>query len=572
MPTDALLQKTTPVCNAIAQVLEEAGIKMVFGLAGGHTGRIFTALEAFEKSIRTVLVREESLAAVMAEVYGRLTRTPGVVMGQGAWVLGNGVIGTLEAYLSSSPMLLLTELSDTPGFGLHAPYQSGTGEYGVWDARMSFAGITKQVFEATDPVTAVHATQLAIKHALSGQPGPVTVLYGRSGLTGSVEPDGRPRLYKTHRYLPVARAPADPAQVEAAARAIRNASTPVLIAGNGVRISGAYDALLRFAEAAGVPVATTATGKGVLAETHPLAVGPFATWGIAAANAAVGEADVVIVVGSKLGASDTARENPALLDAARQTFIQIDIESRNASWTFPVEHALIGDAAQVLDQLRAALGSDAARAERGTRRVEELRRRHGYFDPPEYRSEAEPILPQRVIGELRRHLPEDSIVTCDAGENRILMNHFYQTQAAGGILQAAGAGPMGYAIPAALAAKLVHPDRPVVAVCGDGGFAMTMNGLMTAVEHGIVIVVVIFNNRILGAVAHDTGPYATSFGDFDHGAIARGMGCEGVRVSDPAKLGDALRQALEARVPTVIDVLTSAEVSFRAALAPPLDK
>src|ERR1700737_5666626 len=159
-----------------------------------------------------------------------------------------------------------------------------------------------------------------------------------------------------------------------------------------------------------------------------------------------------------------------------------------------------------------------------------------------------------------RNLPEGGIVTCDAGENRILMTHFYQTKAAGGFLQAAGSGPMGFGIPAALAAKLVNPDQPVVAAVGDGGFAMTMNGLMTALEHDIPIVVVVFNNRTLGAVAHDTGPYATNFGDFDHGAIARGMGCAGVRISAPSELGSAIRTAASARTSTVIDVVTSPEV------------
>lgn len=129
---------------------------------------------------------------------------------------------------------------------------------------------------------------------------------------------------------------------------------------------------------------------------------------------------------------------------------------------------------------------------------------------------------------------------------------------------------MGYAIPAALAAKLIHPERPVVAVCGDGGFAMTMNGLMTSLEHEIPIVVVVFNNRSLGAVAHDTGPYATHFGDFDHAAIARAMGCRGVRILDPGELSGAIRAALAAPVSTVIDIVTSSEVSFRAALSPPL--
>ena len=136
-----------------------------------------------------------------------------------------------------------------------------------------------------------------------------------------------------------------------------------------------------------------------------------------------------------------------------------------------------------------------------------------------------------------RDLPDDAIVTCDAGENRIMMTHFYQTKQAGGFLQAAGSGPMGFAIPAALAAKLVHPDRPVVAVCGDGGFAMTMNGLMTGIEQDIPIINVVFNNQALGWVLHGGGPFAAEFADFDHAAIARAMGCNGVRVTDPAALG-----------------------------------
>jgi acetolactate synthase-1/2/3 large subunit len=210
----------------------------------------------------------------------------------------------------------------------------------------------------------------------------------------------------------------------------------------------------------------------------------------------------------------------------------------------------------------------AGRREAGVRRVARHREAHGFFDAPAYTADDKPILPQRVIGELMRGLPQDSIVTCDAGENRILMTHFYQTKAAGGFLQAAGTGPMGFAIPAALAAKLVHPDRAVVAVCGDGGFAMTMNGLMTALEHDIPIVVVVFNNKALGWVLHGSGPFAAEFKEFDHAAIARAMGCRGTRVDDPAGLAPALHEALAARVPTVIDVMTSLSVSFADITSP----
>ncbi len=231
MPIEPMLTEETPANALVARVLEEAGIEMVFGISGGHTGRIVSGLSQYQNSIRTVLVREESLGGVMAEVYGRLTRRPGVLLGQGPWVLGNGLIGTIEAYLSSSPMLLLTDFSDAPRFPLHAPYQQGTGDWGSWDARRAFGGVTKHVMQAHDPVAAVQATQLGIKHALAGQPGPVAVLYSHDSLAGSVAPDSQPMLYPTRYYLPGLPPPAEQRQVEAAAAAILAAQKPVLIIG-----------------------------------------------------------------------------------------------------------------------------------------------------------------------------------------------------------------------------------------------------------------------------------------------------------------------------------------------------
>jgi acetolactate synthase I/II/III large subunit len=569
MAIERMLSEEVPARVLVARVLAEAGIEYVFGISGGHTGRIVSGLAQVQNQVRMVTVREESLAGVMAEVYGRLTRRPGVMLGQGPWVLGNGLIGTLEAYLSSSPMLLLTDFSDAPRFALHAPYQQATGDYGSWDARRAFGGVTKMVMQAHEPIAAVQATQLAIKHALAGQPGPVAVLFSHDALAGSVAPDSQPALYPTRFYLPPAPAPADPALIAAMAARLLAAERPVVIAGNGVRIAQAYDELRALAEAAGLPVATTAAGKGCFAETHPLALGVFGTYGTAAANACIGEADLVLVVGSKLSPSDTAWENTKLLDPTRQEFLQIDIEPRHASWNFPAESVALGDAAEVLGRLAAALGPRAeGRREAARRRVARHREIYGFFNDPAYSADDKPILPQRVIGELMRTLPAGAIVTCDAGENRILMTHFYQTKAPGGFLQAAGTGPMGFGIPAALAAKLVHRDRPVVAVVGDGGFAMTMNGLMTAQEHDIPIVVVVFNNRALGWVLHGSGPFAAEFKDFDHAAIARAMGCRGARVEDPAALGPALREALAAPGPAVIDVRTSLAVSFADVTSP----
>jgi len=202
--------------------------------------------------------------------------------------------------------------------------------------------------------------------------------------------------------------------------------------------------------------------------------------------------------------------------------------------------------------------------------LQSARQQHGFFNALEFSSNAAPVLPQRVIKELQKAVANDAIVTCDAGENRIFMTHFYQTKAPGTFLQPAGVGGMGYAIPAALAAKLVYPQRQVVAVCGDGGFAIGMNGLMTALEEHIPIVTVVFNNSALGWVKHGQGErnIACDFADFDHAAIARAMGCNGSRVEEPRQLEPALREALASDKPTVVDVHTSLSESFVKVTSP----
>jgi acetolactate synthase-1/2/3 large subunit len=572
-----LLDRQVPVSEAIVQVLQEAGIDMVFGIPGGNmVSTIFDALYKRKKEIRSVLVREESLAGVMAEVYGRLTGRPGVVIAQGIWLLANAGMGTLEAHLSSSPMLLLGDLTEVGNLSHHAPYQAGSGEYGTWDARRSFEGFTKLTMLPTSGVQAVQETQLAIKHAVAGEPGPVAILFHSQALFAEVGPDSEPRLYSTSSYIPKVRLAADPAAVSAAAQTLAGAERPVIIAGNGVRISKAYAPLERLAELIAAPVTTTAAGKSTFPEMNQLALGVFGTFGQPVANAVLGEADVVLVVGSKLGPTDTANENPALIDPEHQTIIQIDIEPRNAAWTYPVQDVLLGDAALILNQICDSIRDQGLTSsidrDSHLEYVRAQKSEHGYFDEPEGASDAAPLLPQRIIKELQAAVDDNALICCDAGENRIFMTHYFQTKAPGTFIQSAGIGAMGYAIPAALGAKLVHPERQVLAVCGDGGFGMTMNGLMTAREEKIPIVTVVFNNSALGWVKHEQAErhteIACDFLEYDYAAVARSLGCGGIRVNQPDELAPALRQALASGEPFVVDVRTSLSESYRKVTSP----
>lgn len=571
------------VSHGVVEVLHEAGIDMIFGIPGGNmVESLFDALHEHQDKIRSVLVREESLAGIMAEVYGRLTRRPGVVIAQGAWIAAHAMIGALEAHLSSSPMLLMGDLSEVGSLSHRGPYQAGNGNYGSWDAARTLGGVTKLTMIPRDPQQSVQMVQLAVKHATSGEPGPVAVMFPVSALAGTVDPAATPRTYRTAAHVHEDRRGAGADAVAEAARLLLAAERPVIVAGNGVHISQAYDDLAVLAGKLGAPVATTPGGKSAFPETHELSVGVFGTLAQPVANEVVAAADTVLVVGSKLGVSDTANESTALIDPERQTLIQIDIEQLNAAWTYPADLVLLGDAAAVLHQLHDALGeagedAEAGGAVGGTRaaRIAELtglKEKLGFFDEPEGDSGESPLLPQRIIRGLQRTVDDRAIMCCDAGENRIFMTHYFQTKTPGTFVQAAGVGAMGYAIPAALAAKLVHPDRQVVAVCGDGGFAMTMNGLMTAREQRIPIVVVVFNNSALGWVKHEQEErgteIASDLGSYDHAAIARSLGCRGWRVEAPAELAPALTEALACGEPAVIDVATSLSQSYRKVTSP----
>ena len=570
--TDKLLTAPARAAEGIVRALEEAGIDMVFGISGGNTGRLYDALYDHQGTLRTVLVRHEQLASVMAEVYGRLTGKPGVVIGQGIFMLANGLLGTLEAHFGSSPMLLLTDFSDVSPYSKHAPYQSGTGDYGSADTRKALQGVTKQTFVANEPIEGVQATQLAIKHALSGERGPVGVLYHSRVFRDAIDPTKRPFLYATKPYLPKRRG-ADAEDIAAAVKAILAAERPVIIAGNGVRIAGAYAGLEALAELIGAPVATTASGKGTFAETHPLALGVCGNFGQATANAIIGESDLVLAIGTRLGPADTANENPQLIDPSRQTLLQIDVEPKNTSWSFPCDVGMVGDAALALAQLAEAIKEEGppnaqTRAARG-KAIELARQTHRFFQDPGYTSDEAPVLPQRLFAEILKATAPDALFTCDAGENRLFMTHYFQTKAPGSLLMP-GIGAMGYAVPAALAGKLIFPQRQVIAVTGDGGFSMAINGLMTARDERIPAVIVVLNNSALGWVKHGQGnrPIASTFADMDFAAIARAIGCRGLRVERAEEIAPALKEALGCGAPTVVDVVTSLRPSFRDVTSP----
>ncbi len=566
----------TTAVQKIVETLLESGIEYVFTHPGGPVRPIIDGLYDHQDKIRVVLCRDEQTASCMAESYGQMTGKPGVFMAQEGFVCSTGMFGILQAYLASSPMLVMTGFTDYGTFAQHAPFQSGSGQYGSFDARAILKEATKFTALATTPLEAVHGVQLAIKHATSGRPGPAAVIW-KSVAMGELVEDSIPRIYPLEGYLGVSKPTASPEVAHEVAQKVLDAENPVLLAGNGARASRAHAELRQLAEKIGMPVVTTTLGKSVLRESHPLAAGPMGGTGSPLANSVIGEADLLLIVGTRLKPQDTLLEHPKLIDPTRQTLIQVDIDSRNVGWQFPVDVGVTADAQVFLEQLLKEIdrtgknGLEDLAASR-SRLFQERKQKERVFDRPDLVADGVPIPSGKAVQIIREVLEPSAIVTTDGGNNRHWMLRLFETRDEETYFGNAGLGGMSYSIYAAMTAKLLNPDRQCVAVAGDGGFMMKVNALATALQHGINFVGIVFNDSALGMVkeAQGTRSYASEFMDFDFAAIARGFGCFGVKVNTSDQLYKGLRDALNAGRPAVVDVAVSKEERAQSILASPL--
>ena len=545
----------------IVQTLEEAGIEYVFGIPGGGTGQIFQILETKQDRIKTILVRHEQVAAIMADAYGRAAGKPAAIMGQGLFMGSNAAFGIMEAMLSSSPMLVITDTSDG-GAAQRPANQSGAGEYGSIDLQSMFKAMTKYTTLATNPKESVLGAQMAIKHAVSGRPGPATLLMRSAAINGEVDVESPPFIHNAAGFLNTAKPASAAVDIKRAIQILNESKRPVIIAGNGVHVARAHDELQQLAEQWGMPVATSYKGKSAISEDHPLSLGMVGTYGQETANKAVGDADTVLVIGALLRSQETVGERPDIFNPARQRIIQIDIDERNAGWSFPVEIGLIGDAKAILDQLveasKAAAPGNASNRSEWTESMQARRDATGFHDQPEMHEDSSPVKPQRLIAQLQATMPADTIYALDAGNNRTWMAHLYRAQQANTFYSPGGTAGMGWALPAAVGLKLVYPDQPVVCISGDGGYMMTVNAISTAVQYDLPIICVVFNNGTLGMV-NDHQPeghkIASEFYPTNNATVAEGMGAWGIQINDSKDLPDALRAAQASGRTSVIDVI-----------------
>ncbi len=566
-------------CEKIVEVLIESGIQYVFGLPGGGMMNIFDALFDRQDAITAIQARDEQTASCMACMYGRLTGMPGVFIAQGPFAGSTGMFGVMEAHLSSSPMLVLTDFSERHVFSLHAPLAAGTGAYGSFDLRNIFRAATKFTAVATTPLEAVQGTQLAIKHAVSGRPGPTACIMHSPAILGRIDPEGYPAIYPTAGYLRTTTPQLSPSDAQAVVELLLSAKRPVMIAGNGVKVSRAYEELVKLAELLAAPVTTSYLGKGSIAESHPLAVGVMSHGGHAVALETVREADVLLVIGCRLKPDDTHMEIPEVIDPRNQRIIQIDIDPRHAGWTFPVAMGLVGDAKAIMRQLAEEITrrtGDQGRApyQAVGEKLGQAKERLSFFENEALYSEVEPILPERVIQVLREVLDKKAIVVGDGGNNRHWLMHYYQTQTPGTYFAPGGIGGVSWSLPAVFVAKLLNPDRPCVAVCSDGGFSMQMHVLLTARQYNVPAVFIVMNNGGFGMIRENLGARSlcTDFIDTDYASIANACGCLGLRVEKHSDLRPAMEAALKSEKPSVVDVVIEKNAKMFEKLYSPLAK
>ena len=564
----------------LAELLAEHGVRHVFGVPGGQTLALYDAILDRDPGMRHVLVRDERSAAYAADAYARVTGRAGVcdaTVGPGAAKLPSG-LG--EALGASVPVVAL--VSELPARLAPHRYRSAASQ--ALDQAALLAAVTKWQATVPDAATLPALVRQAFREATTGRPGPVAlflpqdVLDGPAadhiapeGSTGGSGPSGArgcppggtvPLRASRFGSFPAFRPNPDPDDVAAAVAVLQGAHRPFVLAGGGVLHSGAGTELTALAEALSAAVGTTLSGKGAIAEDHPLSVGVTGSMGTSAAAAALAEADVVLLAGTKAGSGPTFGWT---LPAPGQAVVQLDLDPAELGRAFPVVAAVLADARPGLHGLLTALDQPADGPDRAAwrSRIAELARSWRTERDAERASDAVPIAPQRVIAEIEALLGADDILICDASLASGWGGAYLEQRRAGRqVLCPRGQAGLGYALPAAIGVATARPGGRTVVLAGDGAMGYAVGELATVAELGLPVTVIVLNNRSLGwirwyrRIHFGRGWEDEDFSDVPFADVARAFGLAGMRVTEPGRLAATLRTACSAPGPALVDVVT----------------
>ncbi len=555
---------TLTVAQAIVAMLKAYGVEYVFGVPGDTSLPFYDALHEAQDSIKHIMARDERGASYMADVYARLSGKPGVCeapSGAGALYL---IPGLAEACASSIPVIAFT--TDTPldSEGRNVLTELNQGKL--------FQAVTKWQTTIKHPDRVTEVLRKAFRIATTGRPGPVQITLPEDILeeeTSLTDFYAEPACCT----FPALRTQPPQDMVVEAVQALLQAKRPLVVAGGGATISGAWHELTELAELLSMPVGTSINGQGSIDETHPLSLGVVGGNGARPyANEVVAAADLVMFVGCKTDSVTTL--NWSLPDnTGKVTIIQLDVDPAEIGNTYPVTVGLAGDARSTLRSLIAEVKRQTSHAGSDDGRepwADFAALRSAFFGKEEAKmnSAVSPLKPQRVMKALQRLLPPDTVIVADAGTGTPFTSAFYPSPAGRHVIIPRGYGGLGYALPGVVGAKLARPTVPVIGLVGDGSFGMACGDLETIARLNLPIVLLQFNNASFGWIKtlqhlyKDNRYLSVDFSSTtDYAAIAEGFGIHGVRVEHAADLEPALQAALASNKPTFIDVLSESEVT-----------
>ncbi|MCU1495451.1 MAG: acetolactate synthase, large subunit [Acidimicrobiaceae bacterium] len=548
--------------QSLIKSLETEGVEVVFGLPGGAILPVYDPI--IDSSIRHILVRHEQGAGHAAEGYAQVTGRPGVAIVTSGPGATNVVTPLANAYMDSTPLVVIT--------GQVATNAIGTDAFQEVDITGITAGVTKHNWLVTDAEDIPRVVAEAFHVATTGRPGPVLIDFPKdvANATATWSPPGPMDL---PGYKPVGEP--DAAAIEAAAELMLAAERPVLYVGGGVLKANASAALLELAELTGIPVVTTLMARGAFPDRHPRCLGMPGMHGNYTAVTAMQQADLLVALGSRFDDRVTGKVDAF---APRAKVVHVDIDRAEIGKVRRPDVGVVADCRLAIEALIGALrrrageraGSlDPARLAPWIGLLDTWRERfplaYDAAPPPGALDGSPPLKPQYVLETLRDATPPDTILVSGVGQHQMWAAQYWQFDHPRTWVNSGGLGTMGFAVPAALGAKVGRPDRMVWAVDGDGCFQMTAQELVTASSERIPIKIAILNNAYLGMVRQWQHMfYEERYSEVylspdlpDYVLWAEAMGCVGLRVTSPEEVLPAIEKANEVDDrPVVIDFRT----------------
>ena len=560
---------TKTVAEHLIDFLERREVKHVFGLCG-HTNIAVLAAMA-ESSIDFITVRHEQIASHAADGYARVQGRASVVLSHLSPGLTNCATGVANAALDCIPMVVIAGDVPTHYYGKH-PHQEVNlhADAAQWEIYRPFV---KRAWRVDRPELMADILEKAFHLAESGQPGPVLVNVPMDVFSTVISSETFDRVAQNARSLSKPSLDEDTAReiIETLARSEK----PVAYVGGGILLAQASEELASFVDHMGLPVAHSLMGKGAVRDDHPLVLGMTGFWGTDLVNQTCLEADTVFAVGTRFKEADCSSWYPGYTfniggEEDRTKVIHIDIEPQEIGRNYPVAIGAVADARaalRVLNRVARELYPDGFKREAKSREIATFRAAFHASNREMAESSAYPMMPERILADTRKALPDDAIITTDVGWNKNGVGQQFDILTPGSILTPGGFATMGFGPPAAIGAKLAAPDRVVISLVGDGGFGQNPAMLATAVELGLGIVWLVMNNNAFGTIAglqkaHYGLTYGTTFPGSagnpangpDYANIAASYGAQGIKVGSAEALLPALEAAIASGKPTVLDV------------------